>query len=554
MNAHAIPIAAHDHRCIVIIGGGPRGINVLERLTSHARASGSALDIDLVEPADLGVGLHHVDQAPYLLLNTVACELTMFTDPGMISDAPITTGQNFHEWLTDNGWTVDAGAYLPRCLLGKYLAWAASNIVKNLPSQVTVRHHRTTAVDIANVNNTLCITLQNGTRLWANGVILTIGHGSHAAPPTPYPLEEAVRDIDPGKQVVVAGTGLTASDIITTLTTGRRGKYVAVNAKRLHYHSSGEEPKITLFSRSGHPARARPRYDPARKPLSAKIFRSETIAMLRRLRPLDFTDDILPLIVKEMEYRWSVFGGGDSCPDFFGILTGKIAESPFGHARAYQSWFINELEFDLNEADRGLGISPFKEAIEVLRDHRGILRTALVPGTLRETSRHLFYTNFSGISNRLVNGPDPSRQRELLALIEAGVVTPGPGPGSAIRLGSDGATYLHAAPSQACSIRVDHVVRAYLPVFSLADHDNPLLRRLVARGILTPAFQGPSSIGVQVDSQHRAVGINGDPHPGLFVLGPLAEGSSFYNHYIASPKTPSRVIMDADSIARSVLY
>ena len=41
--------------------------------------------------------------------------------------------------------------------------------------------------------------------------------------------------------------------------------------------------------------------------------------------------------------------------------------------------------------------------------------------------------------------------------------------------------------------------------------------------------------------------------PKLFFLGPHVEGSSYYNHYVPSPGTPSRALRDAELALRTAL-
>ncbi|MCP3717391.1 FAD/NAD(P)-binding protein [Paraburkholderia sp. CNPSo 3281] len=65
---------------IGIVGVGPRGLGLLERLHAHC-LSGSLPDdlvIHLVDPVCEGVGVHLADQPDYLPVNTVAGQITVF--------------------------------------------------------------------------------------------------------------------------------------------------------------------------------------------------------------------------------------------------------------------------------------------------------------------------------------------------------------------------------------------------------------------------------------------------------------------------------------------
>ncbi|WP_159053500.1 FAD/NAD(P)-binding protein [Streptomyces regalis] len=65
---------------VAIVGTGPRGIAVLERLAHHlSRCPGVPRPhVVLVDAVQLGAGrVWRTDQPPWLLMNTVAGELTM---------------------------------------------------------------------------------------------------------------------------------------------------------------------------------------------------------------------------------------------------------------------------------------------------------------------------------------------------------------------------------------------------------------------------------------------------------------------------------------------
>src|SRR5687767_4787604 len=70
-------------RAIAVVGVGPRGTSVLERLCASAPelTPDTALTIHLVDPAPPGPGrVWRTDQSAELLMNTVASQVTLFTD------------------------------------------------------------------------------------------------------------------------------------------------------------------------------------------------------------------------------------------------------------------------------------------------------------------------------------------------------------------------------------------------------------------------------------------------------------------------------------------
>src|SRR5262249_59043336 len=71
----------HMNEAIVtIIGLGPRGLSILERISHLARRNGAPLrlHVHLVDPGECGQGTHRAGQPPHLLVNTVSSQVTIF--------------------------------------------------------------------------------------------------------------------------------------------------------------------------------------------------------------------------------------------------------------------------------------------------------------------------------------------------------------------------------------------------------------------------------------------------------------------------------------------
>ena len=68
---------------VCLIGAGPRGLSVLERLCANAASAApeTAVTVHVVDPFPPGAGqVWRTDQSEHLLMNTVASQVTMFTD------------------------------------------------------------------------------------------------------------------------------------------------------------------------------------------------------------------------------------------------------------------------------------------------------------------------------------------------------------------------------------------------------------------------------------------------------------------------------------------
>ena len=334
---------------ITIIGMGPRGLSVLERIAATARHRKLLLDIAVVEPGECGPGVHAPRQPQHLLINTIASQVTAFPAAGTVRHAPVCATPSLTEWARQQGYRrvgeqyyriagsgggADIGErdYLPRCLLGEYLCWAYQQLAASLPAGVTLVHHRLRASDLwRQPDGGHVVELETGYQLASDFVFLTTGHGrnlpgdrdawyakfaqDHARYNSKlafvrhiYPLDQLVR-VGADARVAIQGLGLSAHDTIAELTAGRGGVFVR-DEHGLHYRKSGREPRLMLCSRNCLPYAARginqKGLDGRHQPL---FFTPEAIAALREQaqaargsRQLDFDSELLPLLKREMGY------------------------------------------------------------------------------------------------------------------------------------------------------------------------------------------------------------------------------------------------------------
>lgn len=86
---------------VCIIGAGPRGLSVLERLCANSRhfPAHRAITVHVVDPYVPGPGrVWRTDQSRHLLMNTVACQVTVFTDESVDMAGPLAPGPSLYEW------------------------------------------------------------------------------------------------------------------------------------------------------------------------------------------------------------------------------------------------------------------------------------------------------------------------------------------------------------------------------------------------------------------------------------------------------------------------
>ncbi|MFJ9855025.1 FAD/NAD(P)-binding protein [Streptomyces sp. NPDC101150] len=332
-----------ETRKIGIIGAGPRGMSVLERLCANVPdlAPDHHLHIHIIDPYDPGPGrVWRTDQPHELLMNTVASQVTIFSDESVECDGPILEGPSLYEWarfLTLMGTLSDyptrirtearqlgPDTYPSRAFYGHYLRWAYEHIVATAPLSVQIRHERATAVALSDATGGQQeITLSTGEVLGGlDAVILAQGHldercstgtrlAAHATerhltylvPSNPADVDLSA--IQPQETVALRGLGLNFFDYQALLTTGRGGRFEDQEGS-LVYKPSGREPKLLAGSRRGIPYHARGENEKGVSERHHPLFL--TPELIRDLREraktgqvVNFRQDVWPLISREVQ-------------------------------------------------------------------------------------------------------------------------------------------------------------------------------------------------------------------------------------------------------------
>ncbi|HVV09659.1 FAD/NAD(P)-binding protein [Amycolatopsis sp.] len=321
---------------LAIIGAGPRGVGVLERLSANApELLGDArLVVHLVDPFPPGPGrIWRYEQSPLLRMNSMTEDVTMFTDETVQIDGPIGPGPSLFEWVerlrageVDHVLAEDlreelnslASTDFPtRRLQSAYLGWVYRKVLTDLPRGIEVVEHHTRATHIEGD----VVWLADGGSIAADIVVLTVGH----LDAEPDPAEQGLADeaaghglayypagytadvdyaaVPPGEHVLVRGFGLAFVDLMLLLTEGRGGRFTELPGGGLHYEPSGREPVLHVGSRRGVPYHAKPGYRLQGEPLQLpKFFTPEAIAEIPG--ELDFRADLWPLIAKELAWGY----------------------------------------------------------------------------------------------------------------------------------------------------------------------------------------------------------------------------------------------------------
>jgi hypothetical protein len=322
---------------MVLVGGGPRMVSVLERLAaSLVELLGQRpMEVHVIDPYPAGGGrIWRSAQSPLLWMNSVAKDVTIFTDESVTCSGAIVAGPSLSEWVFGEGadrleraglsdhvrLLCDESGFASRAIQGEYLHWAFERVLSSLPEWVTVVQHRDVAIDVLDVGACHQVRLASGEQLTADVVILAQGHLDRS--PTPaevahaaaadrhgltyigpgYTADVDLDDLRAGEPVLVSGFGLAFIDLMVLLCEGRGGVLTDGPDGDLHYEPSGLEPVLHVGSRRGVPYHAKLGYTVSgNTPAPPKHFTPEALSVIGDgIGPLDFDLDVRPLIDKEL--------------------------------------------------------------------------------------------------------------------------------------------------------------------------------------------------------------------------------------------------------------
>ncbi|MEV5387012.1 FAD/NAD(P)-binding protein [Streptomyces sp. NPDC052721] len=569
---------------LVIVGAGPRGTGLLERLAANAPElyAGPGLDIHLVDPHPPGGGrIWRQAQSPLLWMNSQAEDVTMFTDDTVAMAGPVREGPTLHEWAR-----LDGRTFPDRRLQGRYLRWVYERAVAGLPPNVTVHHHPHRALRVDGPR-------EGRQRVWLEGrshplpadlVILAMGHldseldaqqselavyarehGLVHLPPD-FTADSDLSALAPGEPVLVRGFGLAFVDLMVLLTEGRGGRYEGET-----YRPSGREPVLYVGSRRGVPYHSKIGYDWTgdRPPLPRFLGPAEVAELLARPGGFDFRRDVWPLVEKELGFAhyhrlftahpgrtamaWADFeekyaAAGDpaetralvaaAVPDPADRLDLTALDHPLDGVRyashdAFQDGLRGYIEEDLRRRHDPARSPDLAVFLGLLSVYGQLVRLGDIGSW------------WHGFFSYLASGPPGPRLRQMLALSRAGLLR-FVGAGMAVTAG-DGVFRATSPTVPGFSVEARALVEARLPAPTVRRARDSLLRELHADG----AAETADGL-LRVDpGDGRVLDRAGRPHPRRFALGPYTDTRA--PGAFTRPRTGGPAFRQNDATARAVL-
>ncbi|MEU6842033.1 FAD/NAD(P)-binding protein [Streptomyces sp. NPDC046716] len=574
---------------LVIVGAGPRGTGVLERLAANAaELKGElALDVHLVDPYPPGGGrIWRREQSPLLWMNSQAQDVTMFTDDTVEVAGPVVPGPVLHEWAG-----IDGRTFADRRRQGGYLRWVYERAVAALPAGVSVRHHPRRALRVSGTRHGRQQVWLDGVEhpLSADAVVLTQGHldaeldeeqeelSAYAARhglvhlPPDFTADSDLSALAPGQDVLVRGFGLAFVDLMVLLTEGRGGRFDGDT-----YVPSGREPVLHVGSRRGVPYHSKLGYDwgaGERPPLPRFLGPAQIDELLAKeggFGPDDFRRELWPLIDKELgyaHYHRLFTAHPERTSVAWDVFEEKYAAAPplGAEQQALVAATVPDPadRLDLAALDRpldGVRYGSYEELQAGLRGHiADDLERRHDPAHSPDLAVFLGLLSvygqlvrlgdvgpwWHGFFSYLASGPPGPRLRQLLALSRAGVVK---FVGADMRIEArDGVFRATSASAPGVRTEARALVEARLPQPTLARTRDLLLRTLHEEG----ARATDAGLLAVAPSDGRVLYRDGAAHPRRFALGPHtdARGAGAFTR----PRTNGPSFRQNDATARAVL-
>lgn len=600
---------------ICCIGAGPRGLLVLNRLLAwHRTAPFSPLSVTLIDPQPIGGRVWRGDQAPYLLMNTVSSQITLFYDQTVRDVGPALPGPSLFAWahnaasglrqqhapaaLVTESQHLGANDYASRALYGYYLQWCYTYLRDQAPHNFTIKHLRQSVAAVHRSANGFSVDTAAGQSTY-DAVVMALGnsineptdeqaalsayakaHDLLYLPPN-FPAEGDLSPLQATDVVAIRGLGLSAHDFIARLTIGRGGRYVPSDHGQLKYLPSGQEPILLAGSRRGFPYHAKALNQKAPGELTQPLFLTDAqFAAWQQVGQIDGAT-FMSALRHEVEYIYYTRLIELKHPNIdlpaFQLAFAQAPEAALAklalpkaqrldwdellHPQATKDWPATIHDFlaaDIAHAAGGSKTDPLGSALEVFRDMRDAVRQLLERHLLSDDEYlDWFLRQFNSINSFLSIGPPRRRNAELLALIDAGVVTLLP-PNMQVQGAHN--RFVITTDQADVTYRATALIEARVPSPNALVSTNPLIKQLLHDGLAAPlTLQLSAEKRLQtgallvdrhthqlLDAHHRTQGR-------LYCWGVPTEGIHWLTNASPRPLVDDVALRFANQIARHLL-
>lgn len=432
------------------------------------------------------------------------------------------------------------------------------------------------------------------------------------------PVEQDLSGVSSGEHVIVRGMGMGFFDTMALLTLGRGGEFVADARARggLRYEPSGREPVLHVTSGRGVPFRAKTLYG-SLPPRPEQRFLAG-VDWATAPRPIDFDREFWPRIVADAHFdhyrtlrRVRPDATSGTADDVETVIAAAIqphlaappvanpasdrdaadadaleavaqdvadAVAPFiadaadrldllgemrpvrhvfDSAEAFDAWVTGRVSHDLDEAALGRD-SAWKAGLWSVSSARGVANRVGSLGGFDAESRASGFAMLMAVGGMAGSGPPAFRNRQLLALAEAGFVR---FIGPRARVAISDAGFTAASPCVTDSqVTAATLIDSWMHFHRLADSSDPLALGLVEAGRARP-FRISARSGEPRDTGAFDI----DPATGLLVhadgslddavhVAGIPVDAALHDTVISPmPGTDPPMLRETDRVARSLI-
>ncbi|MHC9237584.1 FAD/NAD(P)-binding protein [Pseudooceanicola sp. 502str34] len=509
-------------RKVAIIGFGPRGLGALEALVHGANERRIHIEVDIFDTyPEPGAGPNFDPREPqHCLLNIPMRDIDLRQPEGLDL-------ASFAEWL---GPEIGEDDFRPRAEVGQYLEQRFTKL-KDAATAVTTRHCPEQVESLQRKDNAWHVHAGSTNHGPYAEVLMVPGQPptrpdnqlaewkAHAANhegslATAYPARLLAKAAGQwsGQSVAIRGFALSSIDVIRLLTVGQGGHF-----SRGRYVASGREPAcIAPFSIDGKPPYPKPatgeidvRYEPT--PDETDVFRKAVLEASKGT-PEAAQTHLTEALAAPLSRILATFKSEVSHSAVCDWL-GREWSVPGSQEDA------SALEVLKNGVEMAEGVSPpsIGYAVgQVWRKWQDPLRQAYNPANT-SPSTAVAIVGFDEGLKRYSYGPPVSACRELLSLIDAGIVSIEWARDPDISPINTGWKLNIGARSVTAAVMID----AVLPSPDPQQVESALISRLITDGYLTTL----DNLGAHTASDGRLIGNDDEPVQGLSLLGRLSVGS-----------------------------